>query len=493
MRKKHLAGLFGILLLVLAVLPSYGCKGNTETNASGGTGDKVVTDVDITGKFSVGYARESIVPDYEVPIGGYGDTKTRISRGTFDYIYATCVAMTDADGETCLFFAIDIGNLKGRMGDMIRKLASEETGVPIDHIAVNVTHTHSACNMSDEDFNSSRYRSELKYHCRDAAVAAMADRKPATMEIGVTETVGMNYVRRYLMEDGTYAGDGFGTFVNKAIVGHESEADHEIQMIRFKREGGKTVLLTNYQVHATVGSANHKTEGIYYELSPDFIGSYRRKIETEKDCLLAYFLGGAGNINPRSNIAGETATYNQKEYGEMLADFVLNVWDTAFSPAQTGKIKAATTTVTGVINHEDDHLAAVASEIYSYWLIAYDTAGANKMGAPYGIESPHQANSIVNRAGKGKTQNVDFQAITIGDVGFAMAPYEMFDTNASFLKANKAHKMTFVLGYANDYIGYMPAEEAFSHKGYEQAQCLFVQGSAEIFANALAELLEGLK
>ena len=488
----------GLCFLLIAGLVSA-CSGSGTVNPS----ESIETEeseteepkpADITGKFSVGYGRVSILPDYEVPLGGFGDTKTRISKGAYDIIYETCIAMTDETGETVLLFAVDIGNLLGGMGDRIRKEASEETGVPIDHIAVNVTHTHSACNMSDEDFNSARYRNDLKNKARTAAAEAMADRKPASMEIGRCMTEGMNYVRRYLMEDGTYAGDNFGTFINNKPVAHESEADHEIQMIRFTREGGKPVVLTNYQVHATVGSGTHSKEPIYYELSPDFVGSYRRKIENEENCLLAYFLGGAGNINPRSKIDGETLTNDPTEYGEALADFVLDAWDTAFTPAATGKVRAVEKTVTGVVNHEDDALVAVATEVYNYWLTHnYDGAGAKAIGLPYGIESPHQANSIIGRAGLGKTRNLDLAAISIGSVAFAVAPYEMFDVNAMTLKKNTMYDMTFVLAYGNAYDGYMPDENAYGHKGYEQAQCKYVRGSAEIFVDELLSLLKDLR
>ena len=504
MKRNGLRWMAVLAVLILITGLFAACAGgNTGTDTdvpSSGGNEQTATETgeakpaDVTGKFSVGYARVSIVPDYEVPLGGFGDTKVRLSKGAYDIIYETCIAITDEEGETVLIFAIDIGNLNGQMGDRIRQAVHDELGIPIDHIAVNVTHTHSACNMSDEDFNSARYRNDLKNKAPLVAAEALADRKPATMEIGRCETVGMNYVRRYLMEDGTYAGDNFGTFVNNKPVAHESEADHEIQMIRFSREGGKPVVLTNYQVHATVGSGTHSKEPIYYEISPDFIGSYRRKIETEKDCLLAYLLGGAGNINPRSKIEGETLTNDPTEYGEALADFVLDAWDTAFTSAETGKVRAVEKTVTGVVNHEDDALVAVATEVYNYWLDHnYDGTGAAKIGKPYGIESPHQANSIIGRASMGKTYNINLAAISIGSVAFAVAPYEMFDVNALTLKRNDVYDMTFVLAYGNSYVGYMPDENAYSHKGYEQAQCRFVKGTAEIFVDELMSLLKDLK
>ena len=125
-RKRWSIFAAGLVLTLLSGL-FLACNGSeTKSPSESGQAAPAETEdgkpADISGKFSVGYGRVSILPDYEVPLGGFGDTKTRISKGAYDVIYETCIAMTDETGETVLLFAVDIGNLIGNMGERIRKV-----------------------------------------------------------------------------------------------------------------------------------------------------------------------------------------------------------------------------------------------------------------------------------------------------------------------------------------------------------------------------------
>ena len=53
---------------------------------------------------SVGFGRTNISPTESVPLGGYGNTSTRMSQSIKDEIYATCIAISDETGNAILLY-----------------------------------------------------------------------------------------------------------------------------------------------------------------------------------------------------------------------------------------------------------------------------------------------------------------------------------------------------------------------------------------------------
>ena len=83
-------------------------------------------------------------------------------------------------------------------------------------------------------------------------------------------------------------------------------------------------------------------------------------------------------------------------------------------------------------------------------------------------------------------------AVSFGDVGFAWAPYEMFDTNGSFIKENSPFPVTFVAECANGGNGYFPSSLAWDNAGYEVDTCKYVKGTAEELADNYVAMLDQL-
>ena len=157
-----------------------------------------------------------------------------------------------------------------------------------------------------------------------AAEDALADRKPATMFAGKSETDGINFVRHYYMDDGSVVTDNHGTTAGKKILSHTTEVDEEMRVLVFKREGGKDVVLANWQSHPHITGGSTKTS-----FSADIIGMFRMYLEQETDCLFAYYQGGAGNINPNSRIKEENANpdRNYKVHGQLLTQTCLQAME----------------------------------------------------------------------------------------------------------------------------------------------------------------------
>ncbi len=382
--------------------------------------------------FLVGFGREDITPKYSVPLGGYPGN--RGSDAVLDPLYATCIAFTDGDGNTVVMFHTDL--LSAPAVSKVRKELVDHYGIPSENIIVAATHTHSAPSTSSPDPIMDDYMDFLEEQMIAAAKTALADRKPAQMYTASTTLENMNFVRHYYMMDGTVAGDNFGNFTNNPILGHVREPDNEMQLIRFKRQGGKDVVLVNWQVHP-IRSSSSRT----FHISSDVVGAMREALEPQMDCYMAYFTGASGNIDPYSRIFSENITSNYKKQGAVMAQQAVLACDN-MTLQKVGTVQTVRSTV---------------------------PVPVNKMAIDFTIA-----------------------AVSIGDVAFAIAPYEMFDTNGKFIKDNSPFEMTFVVTCANASRRYVAAEWAYAYDSYEASLGGYNKGSAEMLADEYVTLLKQL-
>ena len=468
------------MLLVLVLALGLVACGAAEQTAGNGENE---TTAAVAGGFRVGYGKENITPDGPVGMGGYGKSDQRISTGVLSYLYVTCIAITDADDNTILIYGMDLCGC----GDAtkFRPNISDATGVPVDNIMVSASHTHSAPDYGVNTGHQGAALNKLKNGLIKAAETALEDRKEAKMYGGSIETEGMNFVRHYLMNDGTYAGDNFGSTAS-GYKQHVHRADPMLQLVKFVREGDKDIYLTNFQTHP------HQTGGSgKFDLSADIVGEYRLNMEKELGCEVLYFSGGGGNINSRSRIAEENTTADFREWGKKMAKYAQQV---EFTELATGKVQASQTEFEGSINHNDDAAAAICSDLRNKWNNGEITyAQVREIGLTYGLDlnSPYHAGAIASRASMGNYSSFTIWAFSFGDVGFVAAPYEMFDTNGTFIKENSPFAMTVIATLSNQSNGYFPSQFAFDVSGgYECDTTKYVPGTAEKLANTYLDMLE---
>lgn len=427
-RKMIMKRILAIMLCLLMLLSFAACG-------------KKPAEAPATETLRVGFGRADITPvDISVPLYGYGNHGSRISTEVLDPIYATCIALTDSADNTILIFTMDLTTSFGAVVPLQRKAISDATGVPFENICLSATHTHSGPAMVaafDDNFplmyDYARY---MKEQFVQAAVDAMADRAEATIEYGAAYPEGLNFVRHYVMDDGSVIGDNFGTDEGKAYVTHVHKADNQLQVLRFARGDKKDIVLTNFQSHPLLCGGAFDTR-----ITADYIAPMRSYVEAQLDCHFAYFSGASGNIDPASRMSVENAAGDYIDHGIQLGK-------------QTILALSNTTPVSG-----------------------------GKVGA---LVEDHEVQIKENKS------DMTLQALSAGGIGFVAPPYEMFDTNGKYIKENSPFEATFVLYLANSSAGYMAAEDAYRYGGYEVEYTGFVKGTAENTANKFLDMLHTL-
>ena len=487
------------LLIVIVVLLAGcgetnrpGTSENEETKNAASSADHSETgdpssETPVTGGLKVGFSRLSIMPEDSVPLGGYGNTSRRMSNGSMDDIYVQCVFLTDENDDSLILLFYDAIRV-GSWLSSTRKQVSKATGISEDRIFCAASHSHSTPDTANTAESSIlRYLMDLPVISADAAVEAMEDRVTASMAIGSTDVEKMNFVRHYLLANGTYAGDNYGDFSSAAIVRHESEADTTMRILCFMREGKQDVLLANWQCHPSFLDFGSM------DVSSDFVGYFRKGVEKEIDAYCVYWQGAAGNLNPRSKIAEETPTKDLKEFGAQLSGYAVNVYRSGLTKAESGPIKVKQETFTAEVNHTEDDKSYGATIVSDIWVATNDRAASTEEGKKYGIHSPYHAQAIISKLSRGATVDIELDAASIGGIAFATFPGEMFDVNGLYIRENSSAAMTFIMGYCNGNWSYMPADYAYDNTCYEADVSVFVKGTAEKVAAKLAEMISEIR
>lgn len=441
----------------------------------------------------VGYGRREITPPQGIPLGGYGNTEKRLSQTVLDPLYVTCIAFEDEEGTRALVFTVDLVHGGSTVNTEIRPAVSRETGVGMEFIHMSATHTHAGPDVrAGRASGIPAMQDYMDYYCEQtvkAAREAIADLKPACLQLARTQTKGLNFVRVYLMADGTYAGPNAGNLKQPAVA-HEAEADTLLQMARITRAGCKDILLCNFAVHQT--NTGEQWRG---DVSADCAGAFRAELERELDCRVAYFTGACGDVVPASRIEGEMAVplNDHLAHGKALAGYAVEAarnWENA----SFGPIRAAECTREHAVNHTTDHMVPQAREIHELFLAAEDRQPINKLAREkYGMSSVYHAGAILRRAGMPESLPITLSAISAGDLAFAFAPYEMYAANGVEIRQGAPFAMTMVLTSADEGLdGYIPTALAFSHGGYASDTCKFMPGIGEELTGELITMLKDL-
>lgn len=391
----------------------------------------------------VGYSRTDISPETPVPLSGYSNYEDRISTEVTEPLGAACIAFTDEAGNTVLLFHLDLSTCDEEIIGSIRRSIAKKHDIPVSNVQVSATHTHSGPAYSHSNLRGiPRYLDLLRERMIQAAEEAMADRKPATMHTATAYPKDLNWIRYYNLSDGTYGSGGLEGGVTR--VSHLRETDNQLQMIKFVREGGKDVVLVNWQGHPHRDGDDDKTN-----VSADLVGAMRTFLEEEMDCKFAYFTGASGNSNNHSYLPGVTTTADYVEHGQALGQYVL---DAEFKQVNAGPVK-------------------LVGQVYEAERIEREDVDIEQLGPI----------------------SVPMFAFSVGDVAFVTAPYEMFDTSGQAIKEGSPYAMTFVATCSNASLGYFPTAYAFgASQCYETSITRVAPGTAEIMEKEYVRMLNEL-
>ena len=466
-----------------------------------------------------GTGRRCTNPPPNIAHGGWGAQKHEQAEGIDMDLWATALALSD--GVTpAIILDIDIQILTNERADQIRAAVSQATGVPRQHIRACATHTHSGP-VPYKSWIEKGYEmvgpwfDNLTRWCAEAAGEAIANLQPVEMRVGRGECH-INSNRRCL----TATGERF------LGVNPDGPCDHEVIVVRFDPvvgssrcddrtpQRGVPTLLVNYACHGTVmGPANRL-------LTPDYAGAMKRVVEEAVGGKCVFLLGAAGNQGPVQGFQADGKVYRQ--LGAVLGHEVARVAiglrsvpsslefrEIIPSGAPLGMYHAefAVRTVLPLRVAEKDILVPLreelpkkkaATEKLDHWKARLQAAreAGDEAAVTQAIYMARRADIQLRLAddfGGRTSAGVRTHFITFGDVALVGCNIEPFCEIGLAIKQQSPFPVTFMCGYTNGRMAYLPTADEWTKGGYEVENSPFGQNAAEALQKEIVATLKQLR
>lgn len=414
------------------------------------------------GTWKAGVARLKITPEPGIWLGGYAD-RDRPAEETLHDLWVKCLALEDAGGSRAVLITADLLNVTPGMRNAVCRAVEERFGLAPADVMLTCSHTHTGPVLAgkpkmyelsqEQRAKIETYTRELEQKVVQVAVEALKDLKPARVLAG-QGTAGFAVNRRNnkeadvprLREEG------------KALKG---PVDHDVPVLAVRAPDGELkAVIFGYACHCTVLNS--------YGWSGDYAGFAQLRVEETHPGATALFWQGCGaDQNPLPRRSVELA----EKYGRMLATGVEDVLDTpmeALPPA----IKTAFRTTELAFDQvpTPDSLKQISQETGRRGLWAriclerLETKGDLPRQWPYPVQAW--------RLGE------DQLWIALG--GEVVVDY------ALMLKKRYGPR-TWVAGYANDVMAYIPSRRVWEEGGYESGSLVLYGLPAEKWKGDIEE------
>lgn len=433
-------------------------------------------------KIYVGYGRRDITPPIPSPMTG-APADTRMSIENLTEMYVDALAFKDEEGTMVLAITVDHTAASAHISTEVRSALSEKLGIPTAAICLSSTHTHSAASAGLEW----PYHDFMRDKIIEAGLEAAGDLAPSKMFGTIVKTKNMNFDRNYIMKDGSYGGTGWGDH-SIGFAAHESEADPDLQLVKFAREGKKDVIIANFCAHP---HREYNEPEYYHKVSANMPYVFRKELEEKLGCHVAYYTGASGNVNLNSKIPEENIAHDFWEHGHMMAEYALSGLG-CFTEIPGGKVSFSQMDRSFPTNHSEDYLLEKAREVVAFHKETKDNKATKKFAQQHGIYNLIHARQIIIKSERPEEDMIPVQCFRVGELAFACMSGEPYDKLGRIIKDNSGYQMTFVLYISNVSTGYLPYEACFAHGGYGVYACRFAPGTGEKLAAAFVDDLQAL-
>ena len=447
-------------------------------------------------KLAVGAGRVKLEPPVGIAMMGYGNRVGR-SNGVHDDLNAQAMVFSDGTSKAAIA-SVDVLAIGCRIADDIRNQVASRTDIPADAIMIAATHTHSApmfnlwatpkpdARDAGPDRNLDWERA-LPEKIADAIVRANENLQPA--KIGASTgrfTLGTN--RRLMRPDSTV----------QLAANYAGVAEAELKTFcAFDGKGNLASFVLNYSCHGVVLCEDN------LRYSRDWIGFALDEIETQARGNgappIGLFLQGAtGNIDPRSRGSFEVAAEQGKIAGREAIGGLksMTITDRAKVRAVRIPLQLQLKDLEPSLSIARSYLAQTEASLRNhrggegYQLKRLKDHHAQAAEALRSLETFVESNRRDRRVDMDRAElATGLTIISVGDIAFVGVPGEPFVELGLAIKANPYFRHTFIVGYCNDLIGYIPTRAAYAEGGYEVETARIAAGSGETIVNlALAEL-----
>jgi len=391
-----------------------------------------------------GVAKVKITPEKPLWMAGYS-SRTRAAEGTIHDLWIKVLALEAPNRHRAVIVTSDLLGFPKAIADKICEGLHQQCGLQRSQIMLTCSHTHSGpvlgsaledCYPLDDTQKAliAEYASALDKKVIAAAAQALAAMAPATLSTGAGEAV-FAVNRRNNREPNVPK-------LRESGAPLKGPVDHSVPVMAVKDPNGK--------LRAVVfGYACHNTTLCDYQWCGDYAGFAQLDLEQKHpEALAMFYIGCGADQNPIPRRSLELA----QNYGAMLATAVEEALGKPMHPVEP-ELKTAFAIVDLPLQPlpAESELQVMAKGVNyrARWAARMLDLLAQKQPLPTSYPYPVQAWTL------GKDQ----RWIALG--GEVVVDY------AIKLKAQYGAR-TWVAGYANDVMSYIPSRRVWEEGGYEQ-------------------------
>lgn len=387
-----------------------------------------------------GIARAIITPEEPMWMAGYA-SRNHPSEGTLVDLWAKVLALEDAKREKVVLITTDLLGFPKNISDRIRDQIGVQYGLKRAQIILSSSHTHTGPVLTD---------ALADIYSFDEKQAEIILNYSNHLEKKIVDLTGV--ALRSMVPARIFSGNGITRFqVNRR---HNAETtltaqteltgpnDYAVPVLKVTDSRGNLLTVAfGYACHATVLKI--------YRFSGDYPGFAQIEIETMYPGATAMFFQGAGadqNPLPRGTIS------LAQQYGRELAsavDRVLKEDMKELEPSISNGYSEFALTFATILSKE------------ALEKMEHDSTGYKKRWAARQLETLRTAGKLPE-----SYPSYPVQIWKLGDQPLMVLGGEIVVQYAIELKKLFGPEL-FVIGYANDEMGYIPSETVLSEGGYE--------------------------
>jgi hypothetical protein len=454
-----------------------------------------------------GVGRRCTNPPPNIAHGGWGAQKHEQAEGIDMDLWVTALALSD-QRTTAIILDLDIQILTNQRADQIRSAVSQATGVPVQNIRASATHTHSGpvpykswiekgYEMVDPWFD------DVARWSVEAAVEAIANLQPIRLRAGRGQCH-INTNRRAATETGE-------RFLG---INPDGPCDREVLVVRLdSMDGNPLVTLVNYACHPTIMGPPNRL------ITPDYPGAMKRVVEQAIGGKCLFLQGSAGDQGPLQGFQADAQVY--RNFGAILGHEVakvalgldnipsktkfreiipsgapLGMYDSEFAALSSLPLRVLDKEIPVPLRQELPG-RKVATEKLESWQSKLKLARErnDQSAITEAIYMARRADIQLRMADDfgGKTSaGVRAYFIAFGDVALVGCNIEPFCEIGIEIKRRSPFPITFMSGYTNGRMAYMPTAEEWPKGGYEVENSPFGQSAADILTGQILDTLQTL-
>lgn len=417
-------------------------------------------------EWKAGASRVNITPEKLMWMSGYG-SRTSPAEGKVLDLWAKALVLEDPSGERVILITLDLVGIPRDVSLAVRDGIEKKHGLGCKSVALNCSHTHcgpvvghNLRSMWELDADQQKlideYTTKLESQLVDLAGDAIRQLKPARIAWGQSQTT-FAVNRRANKEPEVPELKASGVL--------KGPNDFDVPVVSVRDSDGKLLAVAfGYACHATVMSYNF--------WSGDYPGFATKYLEDAHPGSVALFWAGCGaDQNPLPRRKQELA----EQYGRQLADAVeKKLVDKDLRP-----LAGAITAKYAEIDLAFDALPTRAQ-------LASDLQGTNKFVA-------RRAKALLkdlDSKGLASSYPYPVQVWQLGpDLRWITLGGEVVVDYAVRLKQELGAQTTFVSGYTNDVMAYIPSRRVLLEGGYEGGGAMVYYGLPTVWSTEVEETI----